>query len=244
MNTHFTHTELVYNFSAAREIVPVILKLVDPESVLDVGCGIGTWLKIFEDHHVNDYMGVDGDYVDRNLLKIPAERFYPCDLSKHFDLGRKFDLVISLEVAEHIAESSADQFVASLVKHGDVLLFSAAIPWQGGQHHLNEQWPEYWEEKFKKFGFYFHDVIRPEIWNNVRVDFWYKQNMFLIKKERPERQPFRSLSMVHPELFELKMQNEKEFFQSLLEGRHGLRMGCIIFMNAIKFKIRSVFKSK
>ena len=47
------------------------------------------------------------------------------------------------------------QLVATITKHGDAVLFSAAIPGQGGQDHLNEQWPEYWQKKFEVNGYYF-----------------------------------------------------------------------------------------
>jgi hypothetical protein len=191
-----------------------------------------------------DYIGIDGDYVDHSMLKISPARFQSHELSKTFNLTRKFDLVISLEVAEHIDERSSDTFVESLIKHGDVLLFSAAIPGQGGQLHLNEQWPEYWQEKFARHGFYFHDVIRPEIWANDRVDFWYRQNMFLITKEKPEPSALRLLSVVHPELYKLRLNNEKEYQQNLVDGKQGLRVSSAIFFNAIIFKLKSLLRIK
>lgn len=244
MSTPYIHTELVHNFSAAREVVPVVMKLVKPSSVLDVGCGTGTWLKIFAEHGVEDYAGLDGDYTDRSMLKIPTARFHPHDLSSAFDLNRKFDLVVSLEVGEHLAEPAADTFVESLIKHGEVHLFSAAIPGQGGQRHLNEQWPAYWEAKFKKYGFYFHDVVRPEIWDNNRIDFWYRQNIFLVTKEKSAKSHFPILSVVHPDLHELKLKNAKDYLESLMEGRQGLRVSFTIFLNAIKFKIKNLLRLK
>lgn len=240
MSTGYFHTEVVHNYSAAREVVPLVMSLVNPASVLDVGCGIGTWLKVFEENGIQDYLGVDGKYVDLVKLKIPASQFYTSDLNKPLYLNRKFDLVLSLEVAEHIEEKSAEVFIESLLRHGDVHLFSAAIPGQLGQNHINEQWPEYWEKKFAKFGFYFHDVIRPEIWNNERVDFWYRQNIFLVKKEKPSGREISPMSMVHPRLFELTKRNEKEYIQSLLAGRQGIRMSIGILFKAIMFKIRNL----
>lgn len=220
------------------------MQIVNPASVLDVGCGIGTWLKVFQEHGVNDFVGVDGNFVDRRMLKISQERFHAHDLTTPVALGRKFDLVVSLEVAEHIPEQFADSFVEMLVKHGDVHLFSAAIPGQGGQNHVNEQWPEYWQKKFEPFGFYFHDVIRPQIWGNEQVDFWYRQNMFLVKREKPLQTPFHSLSVVHPELLNLKIGNEKEYFQSLIDGKQGIRLGFTIFLNTLKFKFKNLLGFK
>ena len=242
MKSLYLHTELVHNFKAAQEIVPVVMQFVKPLSVLDVGCGTGTWLKIFEGHGVKDYLGVDGEYIDRTMLKISLDRFQPQDLSKPFDLKRKFDLVVSLEVAEHIDEHAANIFVDSLIKHGDTFLFSAAIPGQGGQHHVNEQWPEYWEKKFNGHGFYFHDVIRPVIWNNDRIDFWYRQNIFLVNSEKSSQKLFPSLSIVHPQLHQQNLQNEKEYHESLLQGKQGLRVSFKILLNAIIFKIKNLLK--
>jgi SAM-dependent methyltransferase len=244
VKTLYIHSEEVHNLKAAYQIVPHILQLTKSDSVLDIGCGTGTWLKIFEDHGVHDFLGVDGSYVDRDMLKISDKKFLAHDLTKTLALGRKFDLVVSLEVAEHIPELCADTFIDSLVKHGDVILFSAAIPGQGGQNHLNEQWPEYWQKKFEQSGFYFHDVIRPEIWNNEHIEFWYKQNIFLVKKEKPVQLPFHSLSVVHPQLLDQKIANQKEYFQSLVQGKQGVRLAFTIFYNALKFKFKNLFSLK
>lgn len=221
-------------------MVPIVMKMVNPSSVLDVGCGTGTWLKIFEECGVKDYLGIDGEYVDLSMLKIPNNRFRPEDLSKPVDLNRKFDLVVSLEVAEHIPESSADVFIETLSKHGNVQLFSAAIPGQGGQHHINEQWPEYWEKKFNDHGFYFHDIIRPIIWNNERIDYWYKQNIFLVNKEKPTQKPFLALSVVHPQLHQRKIEEANAYYESLVQGKQGLWISLKIFLNSIKFKIKEL----
>jgi SAM-dependent methyltransferase len=223
--------------TAPREVVPVVLKFVRPDTVLDIGCGIGTWLKAFEEHGIIEYIGVDGNYIDRTMLQIPLTKFRSHDLTLPLDLEKKFDLVVSIEVAEHLHPEAADVFVESLVKHGDTILFSAAIPGQGGQHHLNEQWPQYWQAKFEKHGYYFHDLIRPLIWNNDKVDFWYRQNLFLLKQEQPSA----SLkALVHPRLHELRLKNEAEYQQSLLKGKQGMRVSFTIFWNAIKYKVRNL----
>jgi SAM-dependent methyltransferase len=197
MDNLYIHTEDVHNLKAPTEIVPIILSLLAPKTLLDVGCGIGTWLKVFERHGVKDFLGVDGEYVDKRLMMIPEEKFLALDLRKEFSLNRKFDLVVSLEVAEHLPEESANGFVKSLTEHGDVILFSAAIPGQGGQNHLNEQWPSYWQEKFKRHNFYFHDIIRPLIWDNKLIDSWYRQNIFIVSRQYADQ---KILSVVHPDL--------------------------------------------
>jgi 2-polyprenyl-3-methyl-5-hydroxy-6-metoxy-1,4-benzoquinol methylase len=104
--------------SSATEIVPLILELVHPGSVIDVGCGLGTWLSVFEEHGIDDILGLDGDYVDRTRLETPEERYLPFDLEKPFRIDRQFDLVVSLEVAEHLPGECAGTFVDSLTRLG------------------------------------------------------------------------------------------------------------------------------
>jgi SAM-dependent methyltransferase len=240
----YQHTEAIHNLSAPREVIPLVIDQVNPSSILDVGCGTGTWLKVFQEYGVHDYLGVDGSHLDRSLLKIPANRFLEKDLRQPFSLDRKFDLVISLEVAEHLDDRYADTHVQVLVEHGNTILFSAAIPNQGGQNHVNEQWPEYWQEKFGKHGFYFRDVIRPQIWNNTQVDWWYRQNIFLVTKGGSELQSTNVLPLVHPELFTRHIKVNQQYLQSLMDGRQGLSVSARIFMNAAVYKLKSLLGLK
>lgn len=196
---------------SAEVIVPRIIELLQPRSVLDVGCGIGTWLSVFGGLGIEDVEGVDGLYIPRDKLLIPQERFVGSDLSKEISLGRKFDLVVSLEVAEHLPEEVSALFIDSLIKHADKIVFSAAIPFQGGPNHVNEQWPDYWAKLFKSKGFVAVDVFRKEFWNNEKVEWWYRQNILLfVKKEiladYKNLEAFicddLPLSLVHPRCFE------------------------------------------
>jgi SAM-dependent methyltransferase len=172
---------------SADVVVPLLQRWLRPKSVLDVGCGVGTWLAVWRANGVADAVGVDGEHVDRSLLQVPEPSFLARDLTRPFDLGRTFDLVTSLEVAEHLPPSAADTLVASLVRHGDVVLFSAAIPGQGGDGHVNEEWPEAWARRFARHGFRWADPLRPILWNDPRVESWYAQNALLYY--RPERLP-------------------------------------------------------
>src|SRR5262245_52723750 len=164
---------------SAKEIVPLVIKLVQPRNVIDIGCGTGTWLAVFKEYAIDDIWGVDGDYVNRSLLEIPQERFLSVDLSCAFDIGRTFDLVVSLEVGEHLAAEHANTFVTSLIRLGTIVLFSAAVPYQIGAHHINEQWPEYWVQLFAARGYAVIDCFRSKVWQNMNVDWWYAQNIFL-----------------------------------------------------------------
>lgn len=143
------------------------------------------------------------------MLQIPEESFIHFDLTKPFHLNKKFDLVVSLEVAEHLPASCAETFVNTLTSHGSVILFSAALPFQGGHNHFNEQWAEYWAALFKQKGYEVIDCIRREVWWNPRVDWWYAQNILIyadqnylrhnskLMKEFEKTSPSH-LSMIHP----------------------------------------------
>ena len=198
--------------SSARRVVPEILRLVPIKSVVDVGCGVGTWLRVFQDCGITDFLGVDGDYVDKSSLEVPSDRFTPYDLQKPFHLDRTFDLAVSLEVAEHIPPERADDFVDSLVRLAPVLMFSAAIPFQNGNNHLNEQWPDYWAEHFRRRGYLPVDCIRRKVWSDPEVEPWYAQNTLVFVKEDflascPALVKARAetadgcLSIVHPKLY-------------------------------------------
>ena len=165
--------------TSAETIVPLVIERVRPRSVVDLGCGTGVWLEAFARHGIEDYVGVDGDWVPRDELRIPAERFVPARLDRPLDLGRRFDLAVTLEVAEHLPEHRADVFVRNVVQHAPCVLFSAAIPHQGGTDHVNEQWPDYWAERFAAHGYVPVDGIRPLVWSNAAVFPFYRQNMLV-----------------------------------------------------------------
>lgn len=208
MHIKYKHTEEVHNFKAPKEVVPLIMELVKPSSVVDVGCGLGTWLKEFLNYGVESILGIDGVYVERKKMKIPEKFFLAKNLDEPLNIIRKYDLVISLEVAEHLKESSAEKFIETLTKLGDTILFSAAIKAQGGQNHINEQNPKYWINKFNQNGYDLYDILRPIFWNNKNVDWWYRQNMMIFTKNKIIASKLENLdsffgqNLVHPVLFQ------------------------------------------
>ena len=163
---------------SAQEIVPTVLRLVRPASVVDVGCGVGAWLSVFKDLGVTDVVGLDGGWARERWLLSP-EQFIEHDVTAPISLQRRFDLVVCLEVGEHVPAESASVLVESLCKLGPIVMFSAAVPLQGGVHHVNEQWPDYWAALFAKFGYSMVDALRATFWNNREIDWWYVQNAFL-----------------------------------------------------------------
>jgi SAM-dependent methyltransferase len=168
---------------SAEVVVPYMLGVFELETVLDVGCGAGAWLEVWKRHGVR-VEGVDGDYVQRDMLLIDQDEFFTADLSKPFGLKKKYSIVQSLEVAEHIPLESAEIFVSCLCAHGEIILFSAAPPGQGGDNHINEQPYSFWQEIFLTNGYVALDLLRPKLLNDNNVEKWYKYNTILyVSKE-------------------------------------------------------------
>lgn len=243
----FQYDPLNYNTKSAEEVVPLVMDILNPKTIADIGCGNGTWLSVFKKHGISEVVGIDGNDIPSDRLYILADEYLKHDLANPIILDKKFDLVISLEVAEHIPEGSADVFIKNLVNLGDVILFSAAVPGQGGDNHLNEQFPDYWQEKFLKHDFFFHDIIREKIWNDPKVEWWYRQNMYVvINKKRDIYTNKKNLSVIHPEMFKYhfdRLNNsllsaEKEL-QNHVDGTIGVKASWEILKKAVSRKIFS-----
>src|SRR5665213_4407180 len=161
--------------------IPLLLRHIN--SAADFGCNCGPWLRALIEHGVSDVVGVDIRVPGKNLL-FPRDNYLKHDLSKPLDLGRRFDLIIGMEVAEHIpgGEECANTYVDTLTRHGDYILFSAATPGQGGDGHVNLQPHGYWHQKFFSRGFARLDIIRPCIKDDSRVEWYYRQNVFMYVK--------------------------------------------------------------
>ena len=193
----------------ARAVVPLVREFVPIRSVCDVGCGDGGWLKIFLEAGVEDVWGCDGGHISPDILQFPAERFRAHDLRERFSMDRTFDLAMANEVGHYLPEWRAASFVEDLTKLAPVVLFSAAIPRQGGggARHLNEQWPSYWADLFARFDFLTFDVLRPRLWDNPEVFRWVRQNQLLFCRRDaiPAKLAGWSsnapLCIVHPEQF-------------------------------------------
>lgn len=230
----------MYNFSwhqrhsektriSADVTLSILLDIFRPRSILDVGCGDGIWLRQAEDLGLVELKGVDGPWTDMDKLLFSKENLSIFDLEKTFNLNRRFDIAISLEVAEHISNESSDNMIENLISHSDIVLFGAAIPYQGGFRHINEMWQSWWANKFVERGYQCFDVIRPQIWNRNDVHYWYKQNALVyVNSERKDHlrnferyATERSLTgwpldVVHPEKYESIATYKQIAFKPLL----------------------------
>lgn len=162
--------------ASAAVVAPIVYDMVRPDRVIDVGCGEGHWAKAFESAGAAHVHGVDGEYVRTRVV----DRFTPVDLASDFALDTDpFDLAVCLEVAEHLPAQVADRFVGNLCTLAPVVLFSAAAPAQGGVGHVNEAWPAYWANLFDGHGYTVSGALRWQIWNDDRVENWYRQNLLV-----------------------------------------------------------------
>ena len=164
------------SLASAAVVVPLVLEHVRAGSVIDFGCKHGEWLSLFQRHGVREVLGLD--WHDRmDLLLIEPARFRRVDLRQQVNLAERFDLAVCLEVAEHLPAAAAEPLVSMLTTVAPVVLFSAAVPLQGGNQHLNERPRQYWERMFARRDFIRIDCIRPRVWQDARVAWWYRQNI-------------------------------------------------------------------
>lgn len=186
--------------SSAAVVVPQICNALGPSSVLEIGCGLATWSAAFVEAGVSDVVAVDGPWVDSASLRVEPSRFVPHDLRTPLDLGRRFDLAVCMEVAEHLPHDMADSIVDVLTTHADTVLFASAIPFQGGTDHINEQPQSYWAAKFLSQGFKCYDSIRAKVWHDQSVEVWYRQNTLIFSRNELPLKSDPVLDVVHPEM--------------------------------------------
>lgn len=172
------------SYRSAQHVVNIIKRYVMPESVLDIGCGVGTWLKAWQEAGVRKIQGMDANVMPDDVLLVPRDCIKIVDFEKSSLKSERFDLAMSLECLEHISEKRA-QYVADvlLASSADILLFSAAIPMQRGINHINCRPLQYWVDFFKKKGFSCYDIIRPVcIEKALPVNPSYMQNALVFAK--------------------------------------------------------------
>ncbi len=197
--------------ASARRVLEIVGSLFEVGSAVDLGCGTGTWLSVAKARGATDLLGYEGHWLSEDAVDDPAITIISQDLEQPVTLDRRFDLAISLEVAEHLGPARAESFVEDLCRASDVVLFAAAIPGAGGKGHVNEQWQSFWAEKFAARGYVAVDAIRPEIWDDPAIPYWYRQDVILylaptaVAKVNGSISPvgnLKSLDSVHPELYQ------------------------------------------
>lgn len=230
------HAKTVHS---ANTILSIVLQRVPAvRSAVDLGCGVGTWLSVLREKGADEVQGLDGGWVDQDLLAIPRGSFRQVDLSAgDVRLPRRYDLAISLEVAEHLPAERARDFVASLTALSDFVLFSAAVPYQGGINHVNEQWQHYWAALFAERGYAAHDLVRPHIWNDSLIPFWYRQNILLYS---PHRLAGSAAETAEPALLPLDVIHP-EHYLAKARAQDGVGRSFRVFGRSVEKYVRSKF---
>jgi SAM-dependent methyltransferase len=194
---------------AARLVLPFLVNRYHPASIIDVGCGQGEWLAEAKRLGVSDVTGIDGPHVEK--LAISPEEFVVADLREQFPrFSRFFGMALCLEVAEHLPVELAEDFVGYLKGLSKTIIFSAAIPGQGGVGHVNCQWQVWWAEKFARRGYRALDWLRREIWSDSRIQPFYRQNIIVFEYQ-PDCPYSTFQDAVHPDFYTYQMQVHRIF---------------------------------
>lgn len=216
----FYQEQMGGSYQAAQKYVRLLARHMAPQSVVDLGCGRGTWLRAFAEAGAQRLVGIDGPWNRRENMVDERIDLYQMDLAQPVRLPNeeRFDLAISLEVAEHLPPAAARTFVSSLTGFADLVIFGAAYTRQGGTDHFNEQPNSYWAAYFEAEGYVPFDLFRPAVWGDPEVPFWYQQNAFLYARHgstayaellssgasKLANRAF--MDCVHPDLYQIKLQ--------------------------------------
>lgn len=182
---------------SAQVILPIVFEVARPRSVIDVGCGVGTWLSVARGLGATRTVGLEGHWIVGLPLDHPELEIRSTDLEGSLPDDERYDLAMSMEVAEHLTPKRAESFVEELCRLSDRVLFSAAIPWQGGTRHLNERPQSYWAGIFDRHGYGARDIVRPAVWRDGKVSYWYRQNAFLYERGAAAEMAF-AADRLHP----------------------------------------------
>lgn len=191
----FYEDQMAGSIRSARIIAPIVCEVLTINSVLDLGCGVGTWLRAFAECGADRLIGLDGEYVPQDKMLIDISNFKPINISSLDSLPKDLDLCVCMEVLEHLPHKVGKKIVRLLTEAAPAILFSAAIPGQGGTNHINERWHHEWHQEFSKHDFSVFDIVRPRVYHETDVEPWYRQNAFLYINEKRLRSKTRILNL-------------------------------------------------
>jgi len=241
----YDHDRNQHSLTGAKIALDRFLSMLKATSLLDVGAGKGNWLAAALQIGVHDVLGLDGVPPENRELFVDSSLIKTVDLTQPVYLNRKFDIALCLEVAEHLDAGSAHTLVETLCTHSDQVVFSAACPGQRGQHHVNCQWPAFWQQLFNARGFACFDSLRWAIWDESRIEPWYRQNVFLARKD-PNRagSEARIPSVIHPEMVRhIDLPVHRDFIEGRLSPKLYARLALSSFSNRLIHRLTSMAQS-
>jgi len=200
------HDLINLSYGAASKICPKLTEIIGvPQSVIDLGGGAGSWCQAFKQIGSSRVCCIDHPSVlTSGRLLIDETEFIPADISKELPPIKPCDLAISTEFCEHIAKSRSEILVDFLTKSSKIVLFSAAIPRQGGIGHINEQRPNFWQALFLERGYQRIDAIRPLILSDSTIPAYLRQNLYLyVESKMVEKIPEKFRQSFIPDEFEI-----------------------------------------
>lgn len=216
------------SYKSAQVYLTHLWKYIQPNSLIDIGCGRGAWLNICGDLGATTLYGLDGKWNSQTNMLDQRIKFFQVDLSEGFVCDQKFDLALSLEVAEHVEPQSSNRFIASLVECSDLVMFGAAYIGQGGTGHVNERRHSFWASLFNEHDYGVFDFFRPYTWANEDVEFWYRQNTFLYARRGSkhyvqltslglsELPNYGFMDCIHPKLFDGRQISIVNIFSAII----------------------------
>lgn len=212
----FYAAQIEQSLLGARAYAARLGEVFKPSSVIDFGCGRGTWLKAFGETGAQRLVGLDGAWNEGSLVE-PGAEYHAVDLASLTPADvpdGPFDLAMSVEVAEHLPQERSSAFVECLCNAADAVLFGAAIPHQTGTQHVNLRPQSAWAREFDDLGYAAWDLFRPAVWGREDVPYWYQQNTFLYVRRNAGLEAhlaacdvtridrFDAMDMVHPRLLQ------------------------------------------
>jgi len=258
-NNTFYDNQYKGSISSAVHFLEYLFSYYRPDSIVDFGCGVGSWLSVANDLGVSRLVGLDGAWLSQQKMLNQKIAFKEVDFTKEFDLKEQFDLAISVEVAEHFDEQFSNQFIQNICKSAPVVIFGAAIPEQGGANHVNEQYQSFWIKKFEENGYICLDIFRKKFWGYEDIEYWYKQNTFLfVSNDQIDLLPKELFNhtdfipdIVHPTLFKKKFKrrtpdNEIDLIRdaAIVFEKYDLHMSLELMKKAQMLRPKGAFINK
>ena len=173
---------------SSRIIFSLLKNALHPKTFVDVGSGDGVWslsaLEHFESiNHVEAWdLLAEKTYLDIAKKRFPSKNIISKRIdfeSSDYGVEMVYDLAVCLETFEHLSPSACEKLSLFFSSHTRILIFSGAVPGQGGTNHINEQPFKTWQRNLLDFGFFPLDFIRPNIQDKKNVPSYYKNNIVL-----------------------------------------------------------------